>query len=612
VDETGTKETTRTLTLIERLRSEVVGVDVQVPLLSGETRTYVNLDNASSTPPFRPVVEKVDEFMRYYSNVARGTGFKSQIASWAYEESRSTIARFLGADPAADTVIMTRNTTESLNRLAALFPFKPDSVVLTTLMEHTSNNLPWRRRARVVYAGLKPDGSLDLNDFEARLKELRGRVALVAVTGASNVTGWVNPIHLLARLAHEVGARIVVDAAQIAPHRPIDMRKPDDPGHLDFVAFSGHKTYAPYGIGVLAGNKSLLRAPEPALVGGGVVDLVTPSSVVWRDLPSREEAGTPTAAGAVALAAAINLLAAAGWDAITRHEAELTRYALDRIGRIPGIKVYGKTGADDLGDRIGTIAFNVDGKPDRLVAAVLACEAGVGARCGLFCAHPYIFSLLGMSERAAEKACESATCGHVADLPGVVRASFGLYNDKTDADALCDCLEAIAQGRHGKYDTDPRTGECWPQGRLRLRPADYFSLAPRLPAQPVVSNGKFATAVNCMDGRAQLPVTKWMKREHNVDYVDTITEPGPVRILADATDAPALESIKRRLSISLKKHGSSRVAIVAHVDCAGNPVDKKTQLSQLRMAAATVGSWGFGVQLDLLWLGDDWQVERVG
>ena len=469
------------MALIEKLRSEVTGIDVQVPLLSGGTRSYVNLDNASSTPTFRPVVEKVDEFMRYYSNVARGTGFKSQVASWAYEESRSTIGRFLGADPATDTVIVTRNTTESLNRLAMLFPFKPDSVVLTTLMEHHSNDLPWRRRARVVHAGLNPDGSLDLDDFAAKLKELRGKVALVAVTGASNVSGWVNPIHRLARLAHEAGARIVIDAAQIAPHRPINMRKPDDPEHLDFVAFSGHKTYAPYGIGILAGNKSVLHAPEPALIGGGVVDLVTLNSIVWRGLPSREEAGTPAVVGTVAMAVAVNLLQAAGWDAITKHEAELTEYALTRISRVPGIKIYGNAKANDLEDRIGVIAFSLDGKPDQLVAAVLAYEAGVGARCGLFCAHPYVFALMGISDRDAEKMGEAVRGGNLTGLPGVLRASFGLYNDKTDVDALCDCLEAIARGEHGKYDADPKNGECRPQGRPKLRPADYFNLTPRLP-----------------------------------------------------------------------------------------------------------------------------------
>ncbi|MBM3315819.1 aminotransferase class V-fold PLP-dependent enzyme, partial [candidate division WOR-3 bacterium] len=172
-------------TLIERLRPETVGIDVEAPLLGGGSRPYVNLDNASSTPTFRPVVEKVDEFMRFYSNVARGTGFKSQLASWAYEEARRAIARFLRADRSSDTIIFTRNTTEALNRLATLFPFKPESVVLTTMMEHHSNDLPWRRRCRVVHAGLSPDGSLDLDDFAAKLKQHRGRVALVAVTGAS-------------------------------------------------------------------------------------------------------------------------------------------------------------------------------------------------------------------------------------------------------------------------------------------------------------------------------------------------------------------------------------------------------------------------------------------
>jgi cysteine desulfurase / selenocysteine lyase len=469
-------------TLMEKLRSEVAGLDVQVPLLSGGTHPYVSLDNASSTPTFRPIIEKVDEFMRYYSNVGRGTGFKSEIATWAYAESRKTIGRFLGADPATDTVIATRNTTESLNRLAALFPFKPDSVVLTTLMEHHSNDLPWRRRARIVHAGINPDGSLDLDDFATKLKNLRGKVALVAVTGASNVSGWVNPIHRLAGLAHEAGARIVVDGAQIAPHRPINMRKPDDPEHLDFIAFSGHKAYAPYGVGILAGNKSILHAAEPALVGGGVVDLVTLDSIVWRGLPGREEAGTPAVVGAIAMAAAINLIDAAGWDAIVRHENALTDYALDRLGRIPGIRVYGKAKAGGPGDRIGVIAFSMDGKRDQLVAAALACEAAVGVRCGLFCAHPYVFALLGMGNRAAEQMYETVTCGNLAGLPGVVRASFGLYNDKSDVDAFCDSLKEIANGNHAEYDSDPKTGECWPKDRPRLRPADYFSLTPRPPA----------------------------------------------------------------------------------------------------------------------------------
>ncbi len=470
------------LTTMERLRSETVGIDVQAPLLSGGTRAFVNLDNASSTPTLRPIVEKVDEFIEYYTNVGRSTGFKSEVATWAYEESRSAIARFLGADPVADTVIVTRNTTESMNRLATLFPFKPDSVVLTTLMEHHSNDLPWRRRARVVYAGINLEGSLDMDDFAAKLREYRGKVALVTVTGASNVSGWVNPIHQLARLAHEAGALIAIDAAQIAPHRPIDMKKPEDPERLDFVAFSGHKTYAPYGAGILAGRKDMLHPAEPSLVGGGVVDLVTLDSIVWRGLPGREEAGTPDVVGAVALAAAAKLLEKVGWDNITRHEDELTAYALERLGRIPGVRVFGEAKSDGPGDRIGVIAFEVKGKSNQLVGAALACEAAVGVRCGLFCAHPHVFALLGLGREAQKHACGDASCGRIADLPGVLRASFGLYNDRSDVDALCDTLEAISRGEHAEYDSDPKTGECWPKGRPRLNPADYFSLMPRLPA----------------------------------------------------------------------------------------------------------------------------------
>ncbi len=462
--------------LIDKLRSQVVGIEVEAPLLSGEKRRFVNLDNASSTPTFRPVMEKVDEFMRFYSNVARGTGFKSQVASWAFEESRKAVARFVKADPEADTIIFTRNTTESLNRLAHLFPFKPDSVVLTTMMEHHSNDLPWRRRAEVVHTRVNADGSLDFDDFAAKLARYRHRLALVAVTGASNVTGWVNPIHSLARLAHEAGARIVVDAAQIAPHRPIDMRKPDDPEHIDFVVFSAHKAYAPYGIGVLAGRRDLLHPSVPSIVGGGAVDLVTLDNIVWRSLPSREEAGTPGVVGAVALAAAISVLESAGWDAIRKHEDELTVYTLDRMSKIPGLRLFGGAPGTDLDRRLGVIAFNLEGRPDALVAASLAYEAAVGARCGLFCAHPYVISLLDLRQREVEKIRDQIASGNLIGLPGMVRASYGLYNDRSDAEALCDGLAAIAEGRHATYEADPKTGEYRPAGRDRLRPQDYFNL----------------------------------------------------------------------------------------------------------------------------------------
>ncbi|MFO7676754.1 MAG: aminotransferase class V-fold PLP-dependent enzyme [bacterium] len=474
--------TDKGLRRIRALRQELVGLDVEVPVLGGGLRRYVTLDSASSTPTFRPVLEKVDEFLRYYSNVHRGEGYKSQFASWAFEEARGIVARFVGADPDHDTVIFTRNTTESINKLARIYPFHKDPVVLTTLMEHHSNDLPWRRRAEVVHAGLRPDGSLDLDDFRARLARCRGRLDLVAVTGASNVTGWVNDIHLLARLAHEVGAKIVVDAAQLGPHRPVAMKPAGDPEHLDFVAFSGHKLYAPYGVGALVGDRAALLAAEPDNVGGGTVDIVTTDSASWRDLPEREEAGTPDIVGAVALAAAIRLIESLGWPAIIAHEERLTRRLLERLAAVPGLRIHGKTLAPDISDRLGVVAFNLGDLPHALVAAILSYEGGIGVRNGCFCAHPYVLCLLGVSEGEAEAVRREIIGRDRSRVPGAVRASIGLQSDESDVDALCDCLEMIAEDRHaGRYELCCETGAWRPAGEPCFRFADRFSFDPRLP-----------------------------------------------------------------------------------------------------------------------------------
>lgn len=464
------------------LRRELVGLDTPVPVLGGGTRRYTNLDNASSTPTFRPVMEKVDEFLGYYSNVHRGTGFKSQVASWVFEEARRTVARFVKADLARETVIFTKNTTESINKLSRLYPFRENGLVLTTLMEHHSNELPWRRRAGVIRAGVNPDGSLDLDDYARKLADNCGRIDLVAVTAAANVSGWVNPVHELARLAHEAGARIVVDAAQLAAHRPLDMKPHGDPGHLDFVAFSAHKMYAPYGVGALIGDRKALLAAEPENVGGGTVDIVTVESAYWRDLPDREEAGTPDIVGVVALAAAIRLLESIGWDAIIAHEDELTRYALDRLSRLPNLRVYGKRDGSDLADRLGVIAFNVCDVPHALAAAILSYEGAIGVRNGCFCAHPYVLCLLDVAGREAEQVKADILARDRSRIPGAVRASVGIYNDRTDIDALCDCLKTVCEGNYrGRYRVIPESGAYVPEGPDPFDFERFFTLDPRLP-----------------------------------------------------------------------------------------------------------------------------------
>jgi cysteine desulfurase / selenocysteine lyase len=238
-----------------------------------------------------------------------------------------------------------------------------------------------------VHVGVCPDGALDVDDLDRRLAEHAGRVALLAVSGASNVTGVVQLVHQLAEKVHVAGGRILVDAAQLAPHRAIDMRAHDDPGHLDFVVLSAHKMYAPYGTGALVGPRCAF-AQMPDHAGGGTVNAVTTQTVAWADLPDREEAGSPNVLGGVALAAATRTLTQIGLYRIAAHERELTRYAIDRLTQVPGLRIHGPTHTVGQAAKLGVIPFTVDGLEHGLVAAVLGYEHSVGVRSGCFCAHP--------------------------------------------------------------------------------------------------------------------------------------------------------------------------------------------------------------------------------
>jgi selenocysteine lyase/cysteine desulfurase len=442
------------------------GSNVVVPLLDGDRRRYINLDNAASTPALKAVQEAVDQYLMYYSSVHRGTGFKSQLSTHIYEESRQIVMRFLGADPGTHTCIYGKNTTEAINKLARRFPFTSQrDIVLTTGMEHHSNDLPWRAVTRVIHVRLTPEGALDESDFDAQLKRHADQVALVAITGASNVTGILNPVHRLAEKAHAVGARIFVDCAQLAPHRKIDLLQSDNPAHLDYVAISAHKLYAPFGTGALVGLRGTFEAGDPDTTGGGTVEIVTLDDVVWADPPDREEAGSPNTVGAIALAAALRQLERIGMDSIAAHEAALTRYALAQLSRIPGLRIYGDHNPSAADDRLGVIPFSLDGYSHFLVAAILGYEFGIGVRSGCFCAHPYILHLLGLSNEQARRVRERMLAGDKSDMPGLVRISFGLYNTREDIEALCDALERIVRGEYsGVYIQDPATGEYHPEG----------------------------------------------------------------------------------------------------------------------------------------------------
>lgn len=445
---------------LENIRKFVVGIEKRVPLLNGEMVPYVNFDNGASTPILTPVLEKVNEFMHWYSSVHRGTGFKSALSTRMHDESREIVARFVNIDQNDHTIIFGKNATEAINKLAHRFPLKEDQIVLVSSMEHHSNDLPWRSRTKVVHIGVDEKGRLQKDDLIARLEEYGNRVALFAVTGASNVTGWVNDIHDLAETCHQFGVPIMVDAAQLAPHRKIDMRPQQDPGHIDYLAFSAHKIYAPLGAGVLIADKDAFAEGDPDMVGGGTVDIVSFDYSYWAEVPEKEEAGSPNTVGIVALAKALLVMEALGMDKIAAHEAHLTGYLLRALQDFPGITIYGGDDPNDLESRMGVVSFNVDGLPDALVAAILSREGGIGVRNGCFCAHPYLKCLLDLSEDDTRQLEENILSHHRVNIPGAVRVSFGIYNTIEEIDRFLLALKRIVERKwEGEYELEEYTGE---------------------------------------------------------------------------------------------------------------------------------------------------------
>ncbi|MBE7160952.1 MAG: aminotransferase class V-fold PLP-dependent enzyme [Williamsia herbipolensis] len=372
-------------------------------------RPYANLDHAASAPALGAVVDEVMRVLPEYASVHRGAGRYSQITTDRYEAARTQVARFVRARP-DDSVVFTRNTTDAINLLAGVVP--GETVVLD--VEHHANLLPWTRRGRrVVRCRDTVDETLDALAAELR----RAPAALLAVTGASNVTGEVLPLGRLADITHDAGARILVDAAQLAPHRAITLAGTG----IDHLVFSGHKLYAPFGAGVLVGRSDWLDDAQPYLAGGGATVDVDGDRVVWHTGAARHEAGSPNVLGAIAIAAACRALTDIGFDRIGVHEHDL-RVHLDRgLDALPGVERLAVFGDDDL-DRVGIAAFTVAGHSPRAVAEHLA-ERGIGVRDGRFCAHPLL-------ERLGRR-------------QGAVRASFGVETGADEIDRLLDALAEI-------------------------------------------------------------------------------------------------------------------------------------------------------------------------
>ncbi len=433
----------------------LVGDETPVPCVDGHERPYLNLDSAASTNAMPAVAEAVQCFLPWYSSVHRGAGYKSRNATESYEAARAAALRFAGRDENGDDIaIVCRNTTESINHLAYRLRLRPDDVVVTTVVEHHANLLPWARLCRRRFVECQPDGTFDV---QAVVDALSARPAprLLAITGASNVSGWLPPIEAIIDEAHAMGIPVMVDAAQLAPHRPL-------PPTADFVAWSGHKMYSPFGSGILVGPRCAFVDGDPFLAGGGAVDLVDLDEVAWTDPPEREEAGSPNVIGAVALHAAIDEIARIGWPAIEDHDRALSHMLRDGLSAIPGVRLLGP------GPGVETLplaAFNLAGLPHTLVAARLSAEFGIGVRHGCFCAHPYLLRLLRLGPQEIADYRRHVLGRDRRHIPGAVRASAGINTSEADVERFLGAVAEIASGRPApvEYRQDPVSGDYWPE-----------------------------------------------------------------------------------------------------------------------------------------------------
>ena len=381
-------------------------------------KKLIYFDNAATTQKPQQVMQAITYYYENYTaNPHRGAYQLSSEATDAYEGARAAAAGFIGAE--TEEIVFTAGTTASINMLAMSLCadyLEAGDEILVSIAEHHSNLLPWQRAARLTGARLRylyvdKNGRIPQEELTEKLNK---KTKIVALAHVSNVLGSVNPLAGMIRQAHEVGAVVVVDAAQSAPHMKLDVKQLD----ADFLAFSGHKMLGPAGIGVLYGKKTWLDRLEPVIVGGGIVEEVTEDGARYLEAPWKFEAGTPNVEGAVGLQAAIDYIGSIGLDTIGSLEAELTEYALDRMGEIPGLTVYGDTACSQ---RAGIISFNIDDAHPHDVASILDAD-GVAIRAGHHCAQP-LLKHLGVSN----------TC----------RMSLYFYNTREEIDLAVKALKKV-------------------------------------------------------------------------------------------------------------------------------------------------------------------------
>jgi cysteine desulfurase/selenocysteine lyase len=386
------------------------------PTATGERLVY--LDSAASAPKPRVVIEAMaDVYAHHYANVHRGIYELSEDATARFEAARRKVARFIGA-PSEREIVFVRNATEGINLVAYSWGranLRAGERVLTTQLEHHANIVPWQQLTKEVgahldYVGITDDGRLDLDDLRAKLA-LGPR--LVAFGAVSNALGTINPAAEITAAAHAAGALVLVDAAQAAPHMPVDVTEFD----CDFLVLSGHKMLGPSGIGALWGRRELLDAMPPFLTGGNMIIRVTLEGAEWNEVPQKFEAGTPAIVEAIGLGAAVDYLTELGMPAVREHERYLFEHAWAALGEVGGVR---RLGPDDSAVHAGVISFVLDEVHPHDVATIFD-HHGVAVRAGHHCAQPVMARF---------------------DVPATTRASFYVYNDLDDVEALVDAVRA--------------------------------------------------------------------------------------------------------------------------------------------------------------------------
>lgn len=416
------------------LRNYFFGTDTPISTDYGvKSRVYLN--SAATPLVAKPAIQELYKTLPIYSYGNEANALSAQL-TLKYNEVRDIVTDFIDADPSLDTVIYTSNTTSALNILSQVYyEHDPDGIILTTRMEHMANYLPYRERMKTLLVGITLDGNIDMNDYEAKLERYSGHIKLVAVTGASNITGIIPPFYDMAAMAHRHGAKIVVDAVQLVQHRSFSMKPHSDAAHIDFVSFDGHKFYTGQSGGVLVGDKAFLDQYKPLIYGAGITEFVSDSRIIYKSSPERYEAGYPDFLGIISLGATIRFLSSIGMNNVYEWEMGLYQHLIRRLSKIPNIILYSDVYNNK---RVPFVAFNLRNMSYQTLSKKLGYGYGIDIAAGTNGSNLYVQDLLGLTNEQAFSLYRSGE-GY-----GTVRASIGLFNNYEDMDRLADALIRIS------------------------------------------------------------------------------------------------------------------------------------------------------------------------